>query len=349
MSGGDTGERKEFAATRRKLADSRDRGQVAQSRDAVTAAGLIAGFGFLWLRREALAAEMVTATDVAFDFGAEPFDRRLAVSVDALSRLAVDVLAPFLGVVATASVLAGLVVTGGVVFSVTPITPDVTRIDPVSGLQRLFGKQAWINFALSTLKVVAALAVLCFVATLALGALLTSPRCGVGCALIAFTAAAWPMLIAAILLLLSIAALDVTVQRALFLDEMKMTRTELKQEYKNTEGDPQMRGRRKRMRRQMLETPTGPARSTLVVADGARLAIGLRYAEGETPAPLVVAKGRGASAARLRRVADDIGAPVLEDAALARDLARTIDLGDYVTGALTSPVVDALQRSGGVA
>lgn len=344
MSGEDSGESKEFPASDHKLAEARKRGQVAQSQDVVKAAGFVVGLVWLWSQQDHIGAELRAVAEAGLIIDGTPWREVLAGTGLRLGWLALVVLAPLLGLCLIATVLVSVIVTRGIVFSSTAITPDLARINPAEGAKRLFGRQAMVNFGLMLAKVAVLLSVLVAVGWQALGPVLASPRCGIGCSGTAMVGALGNLVWVSVGVFAAIAVVDVWVQRALFLQEMRMTRTELKQERKNTEGDPAARGQRAQLRRRLARMPIGPDRATLFVVDGSRIAVGLRYVQGETDAPVVVAKGRGAAAARLRRIADLAGVGAVDDPDLAAALLARIEPGQYVEAALIEGVVAAMQK-----
>jgi len=128
------------------------------------------------------------------------------------------------------------------------------------------------------------------------------------------------------------AALDWLWQRQRFLQRMRMTREELKEDFRQSEGDPHVRARLRqirydRARRRMMQNVP---KATVVVTNPTHFAIALRYEQGDTPAPICVAKGLDAVALRIKAVAEEHRVPIIEDPPLARALYATVELDEAI-------------------
>ena len=133
-------------------------------------------------------------------------------------------------------------------------------------------------------------------------------------------------------LTLCVAGADWLWQRQRFLARMRMTREELKEDYKQSEGDPHVRARQKqirheRARRRMMQAVP---EATVVVMNPTHYAVALKYEQGEDAAPLCVAKGMDSLALKIRAVAEEAGVPVIEDAPLARALYAAVDIDEMI-------------------
>ena len=133
-------------------------------------------------------------------------------------------------------------------------------------------------------------------------------------------------------LMLAIAGFDWLWQRQRFLKRMRMTKEEQKEEFKNSEGDPHFKAKRRQIaiqrsrRRMMAAVPN----ATMVVMNPTHYAVALRYEAGETNAPQCVAKGMDAVALKIRALAEEHGVPVIEDPPLARALYAAVELDDFI-------------------
>jgi flagellar biosynthetic protein FlhB len=137
---------------------------------------------------------------------------------------------------------------------------------------------------------------------------------------------------AVIALLATGAALDFIWQRQRFMTRMKMTKEELKEDFKQSEGDPHVKARQRqirmeRARRRMIQQVP---KATVVVMNPTHYAVALRYEQGETPAPQCVAKGMDVVALKIREVAAEAGVPIIEDAPLARALYANVEIDQII-------------------
>jgi flagellar biosynthetic protein FlhB len=140
------------------------------------------------------------------------------------------------------------------------------------------------------------------------------------------------LVMAVIALALAVAALDWLWQRQRFMVRMRMTKEEVKEDYKSTEGDPYILARQKqiryeRARRRMMQAVPG---ATVVVMNPTHYAVALKYEQGADAAPTCVAKGLDSVALKIRSVAEEAGVPVIEDPPLARALYAAVDLDEMI-------------------
>jgi flagellar biosynthetic protein FlhB len=242
---------------------------------------------------------------------------------------------PTLAAVMGAAMLAGVggnLVQHGFLFTTAKLRPDFSKISPAKGFQRLFGIDGLANFVRAALKVALVSAVAWWVlgpkAADFPGLVTLGPS-----DLLAYSAALGRSLMFAVLALLALlAVVDFVWQRQRFLIRMRMTREELKEDYRQSEGDPQIRARLRqirleRARRRMIQQVP---KATVVVANPTHYAIALRYEQGETPAPQCVAKGVDAVALKIREVAEEAGVPVVEDPPLARALYQAVEIDQII-------------------
>jgi flagellar biosynthesis protein FlhB len=320
-------------ASPRKLEEARKRGDVAKSADVSAFASLAAAAGFLaiaggWMSRD-LAAQLLP-------FFAHPdaFDLTGGGGVVVMRR-AMLALAPILiGVLASAALagVGGNLIQHGFLFTPNKLMPDASKLSPAEGFKRLFGIDGLVHFLKSGLKI----GLVGWVAYLVL-----KPHAGdfqllVGAdpnALLALAIDLLKALFWGVLALLGAGALaDWFWQRQRFMQRMRMTKEEMKDDFKQSEGDPHIRARLRQMRmerakkRMMQNVP----KATVVVMNPTHYAIALRYEAGDTPAPLCVAKGLDDVAFRIREVAEAHNIPIIEDAPLARALYATVEIDEVI-------------------
>lgn len=325
------------AATPFKLKKAQERGQTARSADVVAAAVFAAGMVFLaWQGWEATTAllrlcRFLLEQSPAGATGAAPWPL-IAVAVERTGAI----LLPFLLLLPLAAALASLAQTGPVL-ALEPLKPDFERINPAAGLKRVFSVRTLFDCARACVKLV----VLVLAAWLALRALLPQ-----------FHAVASQSPLNFLQLLIGdtadlglkmaialgvIAAADLLFTRREFGSKMRMSRRELKDEFKNREGDPRIRARLRELRREMLKRSLA-LRNTrdadVVLTNPTHYAVALRYVHGEMDAPKVVAKGAGQLAAAMREMASRHRVPVVQNPPLARCLFREAEIDQYIPPAM---------------
>ena len=336
-------ERTEPASARR-LEQAREEGQVPHSRELGAFLILLAAAGGIWMMGGWL-SQRVT---VMFRKGLTLDDKLMRDPNQMLVRfsdLSLDVLLTFspLLLALMIAALASPFLLNAFIFSPKALMPKFDRMDPIKGLQRLF---SWNGLA-ELVKAVAKAALIGGVAAWVISSerndlvgLLAQPL-GAGLAsaghLIAFSFLA---MVAAMILIVGI---DIPFQLWNYHDKLKMTRDELKQEAKEMEGDPHVKGRIRSLqrdaarRRMMAAVP----KADVIVTNPTHFAVALAYKSG-MGAPTVVAKGAGEIARRIREIAAENGVPLLEAPPLARALHRHVEIDQQIPGTLYAAVAEAL-------
>jgi flagellar biosynthetic protein FlhB len=246
-------------------------------------------------------------------------------------------LAPYL-LLSLAVVLLANFLQVGVVFAAQPLNPDLNKINPARGFSRMFSLHALVELLKNLLKIVIVAVVGFSILYRASPGLLASvamtPESGIAYAI--SVARRIAMFSCALLLVLAI--LDYIYQRYEFEKSIRMSKQEVKDEYKNMEGDPQIKRRIREMGRRLIMSRMFEQLKTAdaVITNPAHYAVALRY-ELLWPAPKVVAKGKDYLALRIIRYAEELSIPVYQQASLARELYKT-ELEAYVPAALFKTV-----------
>ncbi|HEX8941071.1 MAG TPA: EscU/YscU/HrcU family type III secretion system export apparatus switch protein [Candidatus Limnocylindrales bacterium] len=218
--------------------------------------------------------------------------------------------------------VAGNLVAGGLVLSPQAVRFDLSRLNPMSGLARLADRQALVRLLLACAKLAVLAAIAWQVLSGRVAALLATG--GASAATIASVAlsAIFQLGLAMTVLLAAIALVDFVVQRRRASQQIRMTKEEVKQESKDQEGDPLIRGLRRRRARQLAFARMMDAIPTadVIVTNPTHLAVALRYDSLTMRAPRIVAKGQRLMAQRIKEIARRNGVPIVEDKPLARAL-----------------------------
>ncbi len=319
--------------TPRKLQQAREKGDVPKTQDLATLASFAAAASVLAISGGWMSQNMAAAM---LPFIAHPEDMSLeGHGVIEISRHAMLAGAPILLSVLGAAAVAGVagnLVQHGLMFTPEKIKPDFKKVSPMAAFKRMFGPDGLMQFAKSLLKIalvawVAWVVMKPYIAPLqALAAVDPS-------AIMPMVADIARRLVFAVAgLSLVIAGADYFWQRQRFIKRMRMTKEELKEDYKSTEGDPHIKGKRKqiqlqRSRRRMMQAVP---KATMVVMNPTHYAVALRYEEGQAMAPECVAKGMDALALKIRAIAEEAGVPIIEDPPLARALYASVEIDDVI-------------------
>jgi type III secretion protein U len=338
----DNTERKSLPASEKKLRDARRRrGQVAHSRDLVAGISLTVMLLYLLFAWPGIRDHMVGLIDTVAAAAAQPFpqtQQTIGVALQTLTRTSGTIAA----VVVVSTLAAGMVATGGPLFSFEHVKPNLEHISPLRGVKRVASLRNLVEWAKGVAKVVSLMAAFWFVLQGWLQPLFEIPACGQECIAPMLIATLRPLGATAALVFIAIGLVDVLVQRQLFLRDMRMTRTEFEREQKDIQGDPLIRGERRRIRHALLGgVRTGLGRAVLMIAHGDTI-VGLRYRPGETPIPVVVCKGTGDKGARMLADARDLGIPIVDNAVLAPALAARHTVGQTLQGEFFLQVAEVL-------
>ncbi|MDW9461158.1 EscU/YscU/HrcU family type III secretion system export apparatus switch protein (plasmid) [Sinorhizobium meliloti WSM1022] len=341
----ETSEEKALPASEKKIRDARKKGQVLHSPDMVSAIVIL----FCTLYLFYVAPRLQVKIDVLLDEAAHIYGRPFADVWYRLSTIAVYALwttvLPILGITIVAILATNVAITRGFVFSVKPVEPDFSRLNPATGLKRLTSLKSIVEFGKALFKILALSVAFSVVFHAGLKALFQAPTCGFMCLHALSLSMLKTTAFIAIAAFVVMGTFDVFLQRWLFMREMRMTKSESKREHKDTEGDPLIRQERRKLAGLVGATKTGLSNAVLLIGDGGSGAVGIRYVRGETPVPLIVCRATDAAGSAMRDQARKKGIPLTIDAALAADLERT-PIGAPVPDRLFQHVANALVANG---
>lgn len=315
--------------TPRRLREAHRRGEVATSRELSAAVALCAGLATVaaagpWAFAQVAGA--LRGSLLAAGAGATSPSIAVGGALLLLARVA----APFLLLPAAA---AGAVAAlqSGLLVSLEPLCFRAERLDPARGLRRLLSPASLARVALGLAKASIALALVAAWLQRHGRALAQAPRLEVAGLLRAIPLGSLCLRLS--LAALAFGAIDLALSRRRHRRSLMMTRDEVRRESKEDEGDPQHRAERQRLHRAVLDA--GPiSRATVVVVNPTHVAVALAHRRGRDEAPRLLAKGTGASAARIRSGARRAGVPVVRDVALARALFRLAEVGEEIPAEL---------------
>lgn len=337
-------ERTEPASPRR-MEQAREDGDVPRSRELATCTVLLAAGGALWFAGDGLIRQInsLLVSSLAFEraqaFDSDALLARNAAHIGEL-LFAFAPVAILLILVAAASPL----LIGGWLFSVKALQPNFGRMNPLSGLGNMISTRALVELGKAIGKAILVGSVAWLVMSHQLNAVLGLSVEPLKTGSVHLGHLLLTSFIAIVGGLVLIAAIDVPYQMWHYANKLKMTRQEIRQEAKESDGNPEIKAkiraqqREMARRRMMAQIPT----ADVVVTNPTHYAVALKYADGAMRAPTVVAKGADAVAARIREIAGEHKVPMLEAPPLARALYRHAELGDEIPEALYTAVAEVL-------
>ena len=329
----------------RRLEQAREEGQVPQSRELSTFLVLIAGVSGLWLMGEWMSSRILGLLQRGFRFErAVAFDSQLMLNgFGDLFTEALLTMLPLFGVLMVAAVGAPILI-GGFVFSPKALGLKLERMDPLKGFGRMFSVHGLVELLKSLLKAAVVGGVGAFAVWREREHIFALMFENVETAVPDFLQS---VLFSALLIIMGLAILaliDVPFQLWQYHKKLRMTKEEVKRESKEQDGDPHVKARIRSLqremarRRMMAEVP----KADVVVTNPTHFSVALKYDAKKMSAPVVIAKGRGEIALKIRELAKEHKVPLLEAPPLARALYKHCELEQAVPGALYTAVAEVM-------
>lgn len=331
--------------TGRRLEKAREEGQVARSRELSTFTVLMAGGAGLWMMGSMLAQSLVDLirAGLTLDTNLAFHTELLLPHLHELSLAVLLSFLPLLGLLLLVALFSPLLLNGWL-FTMKPLQPNFGKLNPISGISRMFSLNSVVELGKAFAKALVVGGIGAWVVWANRDAVLLLVSEPVHLALPHLGSMVWGTFAAIMGGMLLIAAVDVPFQLWEHHKKLKMTKEEVRQEAKETEGDPQIKARVRSMqremarRRMMSQIPT----ADVVVTNPTHYSVALKYSENGMRAPVVVAKGSHLLAAKIREIAQEHNVPILEAPPLARALHRHCELGDAIPEALYTAVAEVL-------
>ncbi len=336
---------KSFEATQHRRQEARDQGQVAFSQDLGSALLLMLamlslfmfGGGVMVFITELMRRQLGDVAELAIS------QETLLAQSRAIVLAAGGVVLPIMGVMLLGGVLTSMMQVG-ILFTPDRVSPDLNRLNPLQGLQRIFSLTGTMRLGFGLFKVLIIGAVTGAILWLRWGEILHASALDIGqlgmfMINISLTTILWIGLA-----LLILAIFDFALQRWKYEQDLRMTHQEVREEMKNLQGDPQIIARRRAIQRQLVlnRISSSVPKADVVVTNPTELAVAIQYDPEEMAAPVVVAKGAGVLAQRIRRLALENNIPIVERKPLAQLLYKEVELNRPVPNEAYAAVAEVL-------
>lgn len=330
--------------TPKKLRDVRKKGQVAKSKEVASAALITTAFMLLFALMPTFVEELSGMILFPSRFYETEFELAANVVSDHVIRTALLIFGPIVAAVALVGIISNIA-QFGVLMSAEAIKPKLSNLNPGAAVKRVFGKKNLVEFLKSAIKIAFLSILLLIVIRNSLADLVKLPHCGLECLPVILGKLLWQVVIYTVAAFVIIAGADFAYQKWQFLSENKMTKDEVKREYKESEGDPHIKGKRRQFAQELTQASSDEKvrKSTVVVTNPTHIAVALDYRENETPLPVVAAMGQDLRARRIIQVAQQAGVPIMQNVPLARGLYETATVNQYIPSDLIEPVVEVLK------
>jgi flagellar biosynthesis protein FlhB len=343
MADGTGGDKTEKASAQ-KLKKAREQGQVVRSKDLATAVGILASLKlFVFLLPDYLESFRSLFRLVYAPLGAAgAVENALSVVWGGAAVLLVKMVLPLAGV--PLAIVAASIVPGGWVVSTNNLMPKFDRFSPVKNLGQLASGKHWTTFATSLVKAILLAAVLVHVVRSALSAWVDLQRMPLNVALVQGGGMMFDGLMSLVAVFLLFALIDVPLQAFIFARSQRMSKQEVKEEYKSTEGKPEVRARIRQLQQQMARRNVNKTVPTadVVIVNPEHYAVALKYDTKRAEAPYVVAKGIDEMALYIKSVAAKHKIETIELPPLARAIYNTSQVQQQIPAALYQAVSQVL-------
>jgi type III secretion protein U len=308
--------------TEHKLDEAHKKGQSPKSADVVVAGILVVSLMTLMAGGEAMHNRLAKTVSLAMRQGMQAQSNEELFAI--ISDMVLNGLVASLPLVAVSVLVAVMALFGQIGFNLSfeAITPKFDKLNPAEGLKKIFSVRSLIDLVKAIFKAIALGCVIWSIVRglvpLLVGSAYLSPHAA---GQVAWTAML-KLLAASCVVFIIVAPVDFGIQRWQFMRDQRMSKDEIKREHKESEGDPELKGKRKQLAQEMATT--APQQrvpgATVVVTNPTHYAVALRYEPGETALPIIVAKGVDEQAAVIREIAKEHHVPIIGNPPLARAL-----------------------------
>jgi flagellar biosynthesis protein FlhB len=332
-------------ATPKRREEARKKGQVGKSREVVSVAVLLAGILFLFFQGKEITLRL--GAFIQETFLSIPLVKSSDFNLVVLWKHSVEtfllLILPFMLVLSVVAVLANALQTG-FIWSVEPLAPKASKINPIEGAKRIFSKRSLVELFKSIAKIL-------IVSWAAFSTLrnelshLVQLTYQDKAQIMSFLGdSALTVATRSCYVIVLLALLDYLYQKWEFEQNLKMTKQEIKEEYKQSEGDPMVKARIRSIQREMARRRMMEEIKTadVVITNPTHISIALRYESGTMAAPKVVAKGADKLAFKIREIARSHGVPQVENKPLAQNLYKSVDIGQEVPSQFFRAVAEIL-------
>lgn len=339
----DSGDKTE-QPTQKRLRDARKKGDINKSKDLTSTVLLIGWLVGGWLMIGLMYSRIEALFKQSFDAMQLPFaDTAKLLGVAAVETLLWMTL-PLLALALFLGLLVEFLQSGPIA-TMEKLKPDISKLNPVDGIKKMFSTDSLVELIKSIFKSAALVFIGLYVLWGMLAELLKLPYAQPS----SIGAGMWYGLlrigVMTIFVFFFVSALDAWYQKYSYLKKMRMSLRDIRDEVKESEGDPYVKQRRRQMHQEwaeqnMLNAVRG---ANVVVTNPTHIAIAIQYEDGITDLPVVVAKGEDYTAELIKKTAQEAGVPILQNIDLARGLHRDVELDDYISSDFFEAVAEVLQ------
>ena len=330
--------------TPKRLRESREKGDVCKSQDVPSALTVLALSIYIVVMGRQLLESLLAMMELPMKLLSTPYAEAAPRAAEATFHIAVSIVAPLVGLVMAVALVANLGQVG-ILFAFKGAMPKLENISPSKWFQKVFSMRNLVEFLKNIIKVTVLGVTVWVVMRDHLPTLFAIQRGTIWTLWEVLGLALKDLLLMAAGVFCVIAAVDYLFQKWQYAKNHMMSKDEVKREYKEMEGDPQVKGKRKQLHQEMIsQNALGNVRKAKVlVTNPTHYAVALDYEKDRTPLPVILAKGEGFLAQRMIRVAQEEGIPIMRNVPLARSLFENGTENAYIPKDLIGPVAEVLR------
>ncbi|MAM87973.1 MAG: EscU/YscU/HrcU family type III secretion system export apparatus switch protein [unclassified Hahellaceae] len=331
--------------TPKRLRDAREDGQVSKSQDLSKTLTLLVWFGLLAALMPFLYRQISQVFELVFAAIAQPRSLELdALLMEVVSRLTLAMVPLMLtGAIATICIE---FIQVGPLLAWKKAVPKLDSLNPAEGIKRMFSMKNIVEVLKAMVKTVVVAWVIYMVARAFLAELIMLVRADSPLTIFMFYESAILIIVSTLVVcFLFVSILDVAYQHYEFIKGLMMSMRDIKQEHKDSEGDPMIKGQRRELHQEWSQENqlASTRRSSAVVVNPTHIAVALQYTPDVTDLPIVVAKGEGYMAREIRQAAEQAGVPIVQNITLARGLFADVEIEHFITSEYFEPVAEVLR------
>lgn len=330
--------------TPKRLREAREKGDVCKSQDIAPALTVLGVGLYLIANGENIFKTVSQMVAVPMAFAMLPFDEAMAKALPLVIDASLVLVAPVVGIVMGLAFI-GIISQTGVLFAFKAAMPKLENLDPKKWFQKVFSMKNLFELTKNIVKVGVLGLVVWSVLEQYLPVLFEMPKRGIGAMWTVLGSAAGDLLLKSAAAFAVIAALDYLYQRYKYNQNHMMSKEEVKREYKESEGDPHIKSKRKQLQKELMsQSPLNNVRkATVLVTNPTHFAVALDYEKGRTELPVILVKGQGERALRMMEIAREEGIPIMRNVPLARALYHNGNEEDFIPKDLIGPVAEVLR------
>ena len=330
--------------TAKRLRDARKKGQVAHSKEVSSTVLLVGLFAFFYYGAGWLTQQLIDLISIPTQYYHVPFDEALPDALTAVFVKLVTITLPPLGIVLVLGIAANFFQIGPLL-AFESIAPKLSKLNPMEKLKQIFAVKNLVEFLKSGFKVTFLGILIYYLIKGAIPALVHVPFSGLPGTLQLLDLLMYRLMMVTSFAYVTIAVADFFFQQRQHTKQLMMSKQEVKQEHKENEGDPQIKGKRRQLHRELVndEVSKRVKKSSVLITNPTHYAIALYYEKGETQLPILLAKAKGPVALRMMDIARREGIPIMRNIPLAHALFDVVEVDHFIPRDLIEPVAEVLR------